>query len=281
MKDATAKTLTLSGIPTDDGSFLVSTVGGMEGSTVSFNCNITRVLPTKTLTGDWYHIQDAWEVVPAEIKNVITLTNGSDPAFPVVWNPTYVESTGSAPAGCTVGAVNIERGGSVTWTLPSLVELKSNIHFTGTRTLKIEWTIGGVTKSWTSASLAKQTMLNWDMMLAIGLEPTKKPVTVKFTNTATSGGVRMYDFYVKTYDVESAIKTITAPKAAFQMYQTETALIVYGDIATLNIYNLSGSVVAHSTLSQLVETNKLTKGIYLVQITDKVGRTATQKFIKQ
>ena len=281
VKDATAKTLTILGIPTDDGSFLVSTVGGMEGSTVSINCNITRVLPTKTLTGDWYHIQDAWEVVPADIKNVLTLTNGNEAAYPVVWNPTYVESTGSAPAGCTVGAVNIERGGSVTWTLPSLVELKSNIHFTGTRTLKIEWTIAGVTKTWTSASLAKQTMLNWDMMLAIGLEPTKKPVTVKFTNTATGGGIRMYDFYVKTYDVESAVKTITASKAAFQLYQTETALIVYGDIATLNIYNLSGSVVAHSTLSQLVEINKLTKGIYLVQITDKTGRTATQKFIKQ
>jgi len=280
VKDATAKTLTISGTPTADGAYTVSTVGGMDGSTVSFNCNITRVLPTKILTGDWYHIQDAWESIPADLKGVISLTNGTDAAYPVVWNPTYVESAG-LPAGCTIGAINIERGGSVTWTLPNLAELKSNIHFTGSRTLKIEWTIAGVTKTWTSASLAKQTMANWDMMLAAGIEPTKKPITVKFTNTASSGGIRMYDFFVKIYDVPSAIETVQAAKISFPMYQTETALIVYGDIAKLDVYNLSGSLVAQSTLSQIVETNRLQSGIYLVNIVDKQGNKTTQKFIKK
>ena len=65
------------------------------------------------------------------------------------------------------------------------------------------------------------------------------------------------------------------------MYQTETALIVYGDINKLKIYSMSGSVVAQSTMSQIIDTNRLQKGIYIVQIEDKQGRTATQKFVKK
>ena len=160
--------------------------------------------------------------------------------------------------------------------------MKANIHFTGTRTLRIDYTIDGVTKTWTSSSLSKQTMLNWDMMDAMGIEPVKKPVTVKFVNTATTGGIRMYDFFVKTYDVpegNTGIKSMEAEKAVYPMYQTETALIVYGDIAKLTVYSLSGNVLAQSTLSQVVETNRLNKGIYIVQIEGKDGRKASQKFI--
>ncbi|MDD3320309.1 MAG: right-handed parallel beta-helix repeat-containing protein [Paludibacter sp.] len=280
VKDATAKTLTISGIPSDDGLFAVSSVGGMEGSVVEFNCNITRVLPTKILTGDWYHLQDSINHLPADLQNVLSIgtTNSS---YPTVLNPVYVESTDSAPSGCTIGAINVERsGGYVQWTIPSLVELKSNIHFTGTRTLNVEWTIDGVTKTWTSASLSKQTMLNWDLMLAIGLEPTKKPVTIKFINTTSSGGIRMYDFYVQTYDVPSVIESVKVQETQFPMYQTETALIVYGEISSLKVFNLSGRLVSESIMSQLVETNKLNKGVYLVQVKDKAGRIINQKFIK-
>ena len=279
-KNTTTKTLSIYGVPTEDGSFSVNTVGGMEGSTITVNCNITRVLPTKILTGDWYHIQDEFTALPADLNGIITLINGSA-SYPTVWNPTYTES-GSIPSGCTIGAINVERsGGAVSWTLPSLVELKSNIHFTGTRTLKIEWTIDGVTKSWTSESLAKQTMANWDMMLAIGIEPTKKPITIKFINTSSSGGIRMYDFFVKTYDVPGEVNSVNTPKVNYPMYQTETALIVYGDIAQLKVYTLSGSVVAQSQHSRVISTSNLSYCAYLVQITDKEGRISTQKFVKK
>ncbi len=281
VKDVVAKTLTISGIPTDDGSFSVSSVGGMEGSAIDINCNIVRVLPTKILTGDWYHIQDEWTALPADLQGVVALTNGSD-AYPTVWNPTYVESDGTVPGGCTIGAINVERsGGSVTWNLPSLVEMKSNINFTGTRTLTIEYTINGVTKTWTSTSLSKQTMLNWDMMQAIGLEATKKPVSIKFINNNSSGGIRIYDFYIKTYDVSSAVQQVVANKKTYPMYQTETALIVYGEVTSLKVYSLSGSVVSQSVMSQLVETGKLNRGVYIVQIRDKEGNISTQKFIRK
>ncbi len=285
VKNTSAKTLTISGIPAHNGSFAVITIGGMEGSGITINCNITRVLPTKILTGAWYNIQDNFNALPADLNGIIALTSGSV-TNPTVWNPTYTETGGTVPAGCTTGAVNVERsGGSISWTLPNLVEMKSNIHFTGTRTLRIEWTIDGVTKTWTSESLSKQTMLNWDMMLAIGLEPTTKPVTIRFINTSTSGGIRMYDFYIKVYDTESGVPSnvieTKSGKFDFPMYQTQTALIVNGDIAQLKVYSVSGNVVAMSQLSQVVNTSHLPTGVYIVHITDRDGREAAQKFIKK
>lgn len=277
VKDMDAKTLTLSGTPSEDGTYIVRTVGGMEGSEVSFNGNIVRVLPTKVLTGDWYHLQDSITKLPADLQGVLSIGT-SNAAYPTLLNPSYVESTGSAPSGCTIGAINVERsGGFAQWTLPSLAEMKLNLNFTGTRTLNVEYAVGGVTKTWTSASLSKQTMLNWDLMLAIGLEPTKKPVTIKFINTTSSGGIRIYDFYIKTYDVETSLESFRKATTDFSMYQTETALIVYGDMASLKVYALSGMLVAQSTRSQIVDTSRLQSGVYLVRMEDSHGQVALRK----
>ena len=281
-KDMVAQTLTISGIPTVDGSYTVSTLGGMEGSLVSINCNITRILPNKVLTGGWYNIQDAYENIPADLQGVVAIHNGTNSSYPTVWNPAYTES-GTVPAGCTAGAINLERsGGAVSWTVPSLVELKSNIHFTGTRTLRIEWTIDNVTRIWTSESLSKQTMANWDMMLAIGLEPTQKPVKLKFINTSSSGGLRLYDFFVKTYDVPASVREVKQAKTTYRMYQTETTLIVYAeDVTNLKIIDLKGVIVSQSLMSQVVNIAHLNQGVYMVQIEDVKGNTTVQKFIKR
>lgn len=276
------KTLTVSGVPTADGSFTVSSVGGMEGSKVVINCNVTSVLRTKILTGDWYNIQDEFENMPSDLKSVISISSGSDATYPTVWDPTYTEK-GTVPSGCTQGAVNLERGGDVTWTLPNLVELKSNVHFTGSRTLKIDYTIDGVTKTWTSSALSKQTMLNWDMMDAINLEPTKKPVIIKFYHTSTNGGLRLYDMFVKVYD-DGSVNSIETPsstdKENYDYYVTETALIVYGEIESLQIFNLSGQCVSQSVLSQVVDIHQLPKGVYIAKVLTKEGRIGAFKFAK-
>ena len=269
--------LTISGTPTEDGTYTVKATGGM--ATLSLTGNIIRVIPTKVLTGDWYHIQDSLNAVPADLKGVITLTNGSA-TYPVVWNPGYSES-GTIPAGCTIGAVNVERSGSITWNLPSLVDLQINMFFSGSRTIKVSWTQNGVTNSWTSASMAKGTFTGYHLMAQAGIVDTKSPISVTFTNIATGGGIRIYDFYIKVYDTQTAVSTVKADKYAYQMYQTESALIVYGDIAQLKVYSVSGSVVAQSILSQVVNTHTLASGVYVVQILDKTGKTSTQKFIKQ
>lgn len=283
-KDMATQTLTISGIPTADGSFYVSTVGGMDGSTVVINCNITRVIPTRILTGDWYNIQDEFANIPQDLKDVVSIQSGSDSSFPTVWNPAYTESGGSAPGGCTTGAVNIERGGSVTWVLPNVVEFKANVHFTGTRTLKVDYTIDGVTKTWTSASLSKRTMANWDILSEIGLETVKKPITIKLYHTSTNGGMRLYDFFIKIYDEDADLTAIgqhEKENVTFPMYQTETALVVQGEIQNLAVYSVSGALVSQSQWSQTVATGHLSQGIYIVRIHSKDGKFASQKFVKQ
>lgn len=282
-KDTEAKTLTISGVPTADGTFSVSTVGGMEGSSVSFNCNIVRILRTKILTGDWYNIQDDFADIPSDLQGVVSFASGSDSSFPTIWNPTYTESKDVIPAGCTMGAVNIERGGSFTWTLPSLVELKANIHFTGSRTLKVDYSIdGGAIQTWTSSSLSKRTMTGWDIMNEIGLEATKKPVTIKLYHTSANGGIRLYDFFVKVYDTEdnTGIEYFEKEDLEFPMYQTETSLVVQGEVDNIKIYSMMGQMVAHSQWSQVVMINHLSKATYVVQIRSKDGRVFSKKFIK-
>lgn len=283
VKDMAARTLTISGVPAADGTYSVSTMGGMVGSQVVINCNITRVLPTRVLTGGWYNIQDPFDRIPADLRAVVAIHQGTNTSAPTVWNPNYTESGGTVPAGCTVGAINIERsGGAVSWTLPSLVEMRSNIHFTGSRTLRIDWTIDGITRTWTSNSLSAQTMLNWDMMSAIGLEPTNRPVTIRFINTSTSGGIRIYDFFVRTYDITSAVPEIKSAKPIHRMFQTETALIVYADdIASLKIYDLSGSVVSQSIMSQIVNIANLKIGVYMVEVLTRDGQKVVQKFFRR
>jgi len=281
-KNISDNILTISGVPTIDGTYTVKAIGGM--LPVELKGTITRVIPTKVLTGDWYNIQDEFDNLPDDLKDVVTLTNGSVAANPTVWNPAYTESSGSAPSGCTTGAVNIERsGGSITWTLPSLVELKANIHFTGSRTLKISWEQGGATNSWTSASMSKTTLLNYDLMTNAGITDTQSPITVTLSHTATNGGIRLYDFFVRVYDQSgsTSMDNENSAEEDFTVTQTETAFIVYGDISNIRVYSLSGALVAQSQMSQIVNVSHLNSGMYIVQIQAKDGHVMAKKVIRR
>lgn len=278
MKDAVTRTVTLSGVPTEDGAYTVSTVGGM--TPVSLRGSVTRVVPTKVLTGDWYPIQDAYDALPADLKNVVSLNSGT--AYTSVWDPAYVETSGSAPSGCTVGAASIERGGSLQWTLPSLAELKANVHFTGGRSLCIEWEQDGVTHTWDSPSMKKTTLLAYDLLAAAGIEPTQKPITVRFVNkTSNTGGIRVYDFFVKVYDIQSSGVDALETNAPLKYYVADNYLLVYGEVAALRVFSQTGVLVAHSTHSQMVETGDLPRGIYIAQVVCADGTSRTVKFVKR
>ena len=67
----------------------------------------------------------------------------------------------------------------------------------------------------------------------------------------------------------------------YQMYQTTNGLIVYGDIASLNVFSADGKKVAGSTDSQFVNTSALVKGMYIVLIKGKDGSTVAQKFLRR
>lgn len=118
----------------------------------------------------------------------------------------------------------------------------------------------------------------------------KKPVVVTLTN---NGGGDMYltDLTLGVYQevdedgnpIVTGIEQVEKESATktYQMYQTTNGLIVYGDIASLNIFSADGKKVAGSTDSQFVNTSALVKGMYIVLIKGKDGSTVAQKFLRR
>jgi hypothetical protein len=272
--------LTISGIPTADGAYTVKTVGGMTELTLSGT--ITRVVPTKVLTGNWYPITVPYEERHADLQgNIIQLSTDGN----TKWSPEYTEKEGVMPFG-HAGAIEVGRsGGYVLFDLPSLVELKINMHTTGGRTVEILYgTPSTPESSWTqtsSGSFSKGTFSAWDVMSQGGISDTKSPIAVKFVNTVSGGEIRIYDLFIRVYDENGTDIPEVSEKASFHAYQTETAFVVHGNIASLKVFNLSGQLVAQSTLSQTVNIAGLNKGVYILQIADKSGNGEILKVIKK
>jgi hypothetical protein len=81
--------------------------------------------------------------------------------------------------------------------------------------------------------------------------------------------------------VETGVQQTKSKQTVYPMYQTETALIVYGEVAKLQVFTVSGQPLAQSTRSRIVDTVRLTPGLYLVRIEDAQGKVVLQKFLKQ
>lgn len=269
--------LTISGIPSEEGSYTVTATGGM--TDISLTGKITLEVANRVLTGDWYNIQDALEAVPADLQGVVSIESGA--TYATVWDPAYTEK-GTIPGGCTQGAVNVERDGAIVWALPSLLELKANIHFTGGRTLMVKWQIEGENEvTWTSEKMSKTTLLGWDLMANAKIPQTDKAITIKFVNpsSANNGGIRVYDFFVKVYagKAESAIGSVEATADKPGYYVTDGAIILSpDDIAGARLYDLNGRVVAESVRSQVLPLHGC-HGIYLLQVLTTDGRNLVAK----
>lgn len=67
----------------------------------------------------------------------------------------------------------------------------------------------------------------------------------------------------------------------YQLYQTSNGLIVYGEIAQLQVYGMGGQKVADSKGSQFVNLSGVSNGVYVVKIIAKDGSRAAQKFLKK
>ena len=78
-------------------------------------------------------------------------------------------------------------------------------------------------------------------------------------------------------DIVSETKT----QKSYQMYQTTNGLIVYGEIASLQVYGMGGQKVAESSDSQFVNIASLPKGVYVVRILGRDGSQVAQKFLRK
>ncbi len=167
--------------------------------------------------------------------------------------------------------------------------MKSNIYCTGGRTLVIDWHYVDNSQSGTSSVSLKEGTALVDVKAKVG-KIEKKPIVVSLTN---NGGGDMYltDLTLGVYQevdedgnpIVSSIDQVEKESATktYQMYQTTNGLIVYGDIASLQVYSTDGMKVAGSTDSQFVNTSALVKGMYIVLIKGKDGSTTAQKFLRR
>lgn len=190
----------------------------------------------------------------------------------------------------TYGAYRLPKGTSVEFTLESLAQLQSNVYCTGGRTLNIAWNYVDNSNSGTASVSLSEGVAFVDVAAKIGKKIEKKPIVVTLTN---NGGGDMYltDLTLGVYqevdengNVVNGIQDIvseTKTQKSYQMYQTTNGLIVYGEIASLQVYGMGGQKVAESSDSQFVNMSNLPKGVYVVRILGRDGSLVDQKFLRK
>lgn len=190
----------------------------------------------------------------------------------------------------TYGAYRLPKGTCVEFTLESLAQLQSNVYCTGGRTLNIAWHYVDNSNSGTASVSLSEGVAFVDVAAKIGKKIEKKPIVVTLTN---NGGGDMYltDLTLGVYqevdengNVVNGIQDIvseTKTQKSYQMYQTTNGLIVYGEIASLQVYGMGGQKVAESSDSQFVNIVSLSKGVYVVRILGRDGSLVAQKFLRK
>lgn len=190
----------------------------------------------------------------------------------------------------TYGAYRLPKGTCVEFTLESLAQFQSNVYCTGGRTLNIAWHYVDNSNSGTASVSLSEGVAFVDVAAKIGKKIEKKPIVVTLTN---NGGGDMYltDLTLGVYqevdengNVVNGIQDIvseTKTQKSYQMYQTTNGLIVYGEIASLQVYGMGGQKVAESSDSQFVNMASLSKGVYVVRILGKDGSQVAQKFLRK
>ena len=190
----------------------------------------------------------------------------------------------------TYGAYRLPKATCVEFTLESLAQLQSNVYCTGGRTLNIAWNYVDNSNSGTASVSLSEGVAFVDVAAKIGKKIEKKPIVVTLTN---NGGGDMYltDLTLGVYQevdengnvVNGIQNTVSETKTqkSYQMYQTTNGLIVYGEIASLQVYGMGGQKVAESSDSQFVNMASLSKGVYVVRILGRDGSLVAQKFLKK
>lgn len=190
----------------------------------------------------------------------------------------------------TYGAYRLPKGTCVDFTLESLAQLQSNVYCTGGRTLNIAWHYVDNSNSGTASVSLSEGVAFVDVAAKIGKKIEKKPIVVTLTN---NGGGDMYltDLTLGVYqevdengNVVNGIQDIvseTKTQKSYQMYQTTNGLIVYGEIASLQVYGMGGQKVAESSDSKFVNIASLSKGVYVVRILGRDGSLVAQKFLRK
>ena len=246
--DATNHLVTISGTPAATCTFKLTASGDKEAGVKDYVTTgiITLVTPFKVLTGDWYHFQDAWDALPADLQGVLELIPGSSNS--TNYDPEKTESDGSIPGGCTKGGIDMgKNNGGIRWNLADgVLQLKINLHFTGDRTYKINWKLANnQTGTFTTDKMKKTTLLEWNLLEVAGISEAdaKQIRTIELLNTASGGGARVYDMYVRVPDASATaittVKSNSVDLRTVKMMENGRVIIMKNG----QRYNMQGQII--------------------------------------
>ena len=247
------RTLTVSGTPTAAGTFKVTVSGDKEAGVkdVVTTGIIKLVTPYKVLTGDWYHFQDDWDALPADLQGVLELVQGDNTENSSDGlhrkGDTYVDPT-KTESGCSysTGAVCLgQSNGGIKLNLnEGLLQLSLNTYFTGGRTFKISWTLSDGTSDSKTTSSYKKGAYVMDVVNLAGLDEdtAKKVRSITFAQSGANGGARVYDMYVKIPSNTTGIQSINTVSTDTRTMK----LMVDGRIVIVKDgrrYNVQGQII--------------------------------------
>lgn len=200
--DADAKTVTISGIPTEEGMFKLIVSGDKEAGVKDYMTTgiITLVTPFKELTNGWYKFQDA--ELPAYLQGVLELIPGDK-------GETNIDAEKEESAsGYDKGAVCLgESNGGIKLKLSQgVLKYYLHIYFTGGRQFKITYTLEDGSENSITTEKYKKGSYEFDVLELIGLATDaerSKVRSITFQQDGANGGARIYEMYITVPDVSA------------------------------------------------------------------------------
>ena len=234
---------------------------------------------------DDYLFQDA--ALPATVTQYLTDASASNKLQPSYYGKsgTYPTKIGALYGGATLGAYMLAKsGGYVELTLPSLSVLRSFLYGGGkSSTIKVQWKKTG-DNSWTDG----ETFTFDQRCMAIdfthyGIPQTTEPIVVRINSTG-SNDVYMTNLVASGFeeykgDTDGIARTANSSSADIQL--TANGIIVYGNVAAINVYDAAGQQVAKSSMSQFCNLAYLGRGYYIVKATMQDGTTVSAKVMRR
>lgn len=214
---------------------------------------------------NWYPFQDS--VLPDSLSFITGGTIDAAYAFP-------------SEISYTNGCLKLAKTEGVQFDLQSLCNFQVKLYFTGTRKLTVKYKLEGQS-AWTekTSELSKGA---YTVNIADIVGKTKVPVSVQVVNSRSDGGdMRISELLLSGYKkIENNSSLNLNDDDNMDMYQTSNALIVYGEISSLDVFSISGKRVSGSQNMQVVDISSLSKGVYIVTVRGKNGKIQNRKFIK-
>lgn len=281
--------LVLVGQPMATFTYSVKVTGGPRE--VALLGTITVLPPSHIITGDWYHFQDALADMPATLRNIFALIDGSDTNHPSSIDPEKNESA----VGCTTGAVIMGRSmGGFQITFPEgVLDFRLNLHFTGGRAFRIEWEqADGRRGTVVTEKYSKGTYCSYDVLGQLGVgtsgpaSTVGQPLTIRVLNTNTGGEVRLYDLFARVPGEEETVyppSSIAAVQSSGRpaMCLTSSAAIVQGaELRSLTLFTAAGRMVRSTVRSGVLQLTGVQPGQYVLQAMTTDGQLYSWKVVR-